>query len=465
MISLSDGSIGSPVDARGGPILAPQLERLAGWTPAVAFILVFVLVAFVPGVTSGSSTVNISDLAILAITIAALVRVRREGLDALRASLWLWVTSLALLLFVAAASLYPTFSDPDYAWKTHFATAVKFSEFFVLAPATAVLLRERRSLDRFYGAIAVFTLAAAGVASLQFVGVDIFRAWPAGYREPSFTGISDLGALGAAALAIGFLGEVWPGRVSRRSTHRATRRRGARIRPLGRGRSRARSRCCDDRRSARRAPAPRARAAPALVVVVATVVCAIGVIGIRSGDILQAGRSTGVVKADKSTTQDVQTYAQRTLMLYIGLRIWEAHPIFGAGWQSVREPSVFRPFLDAAHRRFPDQPAQAFPSRDEPLGRRQRVRPVSRRARRRRHGVLPRVRRDCASFSESAGPSRLPPARAQLALAGLLWMLVSIGMWTGQGLVAGAGFTALPFFALGLIAAGPGTGSRRGATA
>ena len=52
------------------------------------------------------------------------------------------------------------------------------------------------------------------------------------------------------------------------------------------------------------------------------------------------------------------------------------------------------------------------------------------------------------------GALRAPPAQAQLALAGLLWLLVSMGIWAGQGLVAGAGFAALPFFALGLIAAG-----------
>ena len=49
-------------------------------------------------------------------------------------------------------------------------------------------------------------------------------------------------------------------------------------------------------------------------------------------------------------------------MLYIGLRIFEAHPILGTGWQSVREQQVYSPFLAAAHRRFPNQPEEAFPS-------------------------------------------------------------------------------------------------------
>ena len=68
------------------------------------------------------------------------------------------------------------------------------------------------------------------------------------------------------------------------------------------------------------------------------------------------------MKAEQSTNANVQTYAQRTLMYYVGLRIWEAHPLFGAGWQSVREQHVYSPFLAAAHRRFPSQSPQSFPS-------------------------------------------------------------------------------------------------------
>lgn len=52
---LSDGSIGSPVGVHGRPISAPLLGRLAGWTFPVVFVLLFILVAFVPSVTSGTA--------------------------------------------------------------------------------------------------------------------------------------------------------------------------------------------------------------------------------------------------------------------------------------------------------------------------------------------------------------------------------------------------------------------------
>ncbi len=174
-----------------------------------------------PGVTSGTATVNIADLAILAVTVAALVRLSREGVGALRASLWLWGTSLALLLVHRRSrALYPTFSDPDYAWKTHFATALKFAEFFVLAPG------DRRAAPRRAGRSVASTrwwscspsspresrsCSSSGVHMLPRLG----HRGTASRRSPASP---TSGTVGAAALALGFLGELWPGSVSRRTT-------------------------------------------------------------------------------------------------------------------------------------------------------------------------------------------------------------------------------------------------------
>ena len=40
--------------------------------------------------------------------------------------------------------------------------------------------------------------------------------------------------------------------------------------------------------------------------------------------------------------------------------MWLDHPIVGAGWQVSLEPSGFDPYLAAAHRRFPNEPAEPF---------------------------------------------------------------------------------------------------------
>ena len=129
--SLPDGSlakalvIGDRSDSRMSGLrrraagaTAEPLERLGAWPLPAVFVLLFVAVKFMPGITSGTSTLNLADLALLGVTIWALVRLRRAGLGALRGSHGLWIAILALLAYLVAASLYPTFSDPDYAWKT-----------------------------------------------------------------------------------------------------------------------------------------------------------------------------------------------------------------------------------------------------------------------------------------------------------------------------------------------------------
>jgi O-antigen ligase len=449
---LSGGSIGSPIEVHDGPLRGLFPGRLTGWLLPLVFVLVFVLVAFVPGVSSGTDTVDLADLGVLAVTILALVRVHRDGVEALRGSMWLWVGSLALLLYVAAASLYPTISDPDYAWKTHLATAVKFAEYFVLAPVTAVLLRDRTSIGRFYAVIAGFTAVAAAIAVLQLCGVHIFRAWPAGERQPSFTGVANLGTLGAAALALAFLGVLWPGSITRRVTAFllvsglvAVVISAEIAAGLGLGGVLLVSLFVVHKR---RGLEPRR----VLLVCGVTAICALGLLVMRAGDFSQFARSFGIMKAQKATTENIQTYAQRTLMLYIGLRIFEAHPIFGAGWQSVREYHVYSPFLAAAHRRFPNESAQSFPSPQN------------------RWGVDNAYVESLAELGLVGtafflaflgitlglglrGSLRAPPPAAQLALAGLLWMIVTMGIWAGEGFDPGSGFAALAFFAIGLIAA------------
>ena len=56
-------------------------------------------------------------------------------------------------------------------------------------------------------------------------------------------------------------------------------------------------------------------------------------------------------------------------MYYIGLRVWLDQPGARRGWQSIREQQVYAPFLDDAHRRYPDQPEQAFPYAADPMRR------------------------------------------------------------------------------------------------
>jgi len=186
-----------------------------------------------------------------------------------------------------------------------------------------------------------------------------------------------------------------------------------------------------------------------------TAVCTLGVVALRSGDLTQYARYLGLAEANRATHEDVQTYAQRQLMIYIGLRVWRDHPVVGAGWQSIREEQVYSPYLDDAHRRFPDQPEQAFPGPPEE----------------RQYGIdnayvqalaelglvglaLLLVLLGAGLWLGVTATLRAREEPARLAVAGVSWLLVTMGVWVGQGLVAGSGFAALSWLSLGLVAAG-----------
>lgn len=66
--------------------------------------------------------------------------------------------------------------------------------------------------------------------------------------------------------------------------------------------------------------------------------------------------------------QGVESYSQRTVLAYIGLRIAQDHPVLGVGWQRSSRPDVFEPYVDDARRRFPDVVELAFPAEGREWG-------------------------------------------------------------------------------------------------
>ena len=71
---------------------------------------------------------------------------------------------------------------------------------------------------------------------------------------------------------------------------------------------------------------------------------------------------------DRVEQTGVESYAHRTLLAYIGGRIWLDRPVTGVGWQASSEEWAYGPFLDDARARFPSEPDQAFPSPEHPWG-------------------------------------------------------------------------------------------------
>jgi O-Antigen ligase len=150
---------------------------------------------------------------------------------------------------------------------------------------------------------------------------------------------------------------------------------------------------------------------------------------------------------DRVEDTGVQSYAHRTLLAYVGARIWLDHPVAGIGWQASNEPWASAPYLDDARRRFPDEPDEAFPSAE------------------RRWGVQTlyvQVLADLGLIGFTALATLFGAAvvagvrgarRSAVPLVGLAWLLAAAGVWAGIGLVPGLPLAALTWLSLGLAGA------------
>jgi O-antigen ligase len=179
---------------------------------------------------------------------------------------------------------------------------------------------------------------------------------------------------------------------------------------------------------------------------------AIGILVMRGGDVDQFVRFLGIRDQDRSAQENVQTYVQRTMLAYLGWRIFLDHPFVGAGWQaSAKEEQVYGDYLDDARREFPDTPEEAFPTPERPYGVQNAY--IQALADLGIIGFLLLMGTFAAGlFLATRAALRAPPATAiPGALAGA-WLVLAMGTWTAVGLVAGVPLDALTWIALGLAA-------------
>jgi len=426
---------------------------------AAAIPILFLHVHYQPGfgVGFGSTTVNayLSDFAVLAVVVVAVWSGFRDGFVALARGRWLWLAAGLFLLWMFVEVGYGRSRSSAYAWHTHGVTAAKFAEYALLAPALPLLIRRTRDLVLPLWSLAVWSALATIVGLAQFLGAEIFLAGTVGRRQASFLSSADFAALSGAALLVGVVAVAVPRlRLGRTLAVVATVSgalgmilAGAIASVLG-----------------------LAAALVALVVVLvlrheldtrrlvvvaaSAAIVLVGAVAIRGSDLDAFVRFLGATPGRQaSQPAKIQTYTQRSVLVWIGYQIWKNHPLLGVGWEGSAEPASFLPYVPAARRRFPNVSPSTFPS--SAPGHQYGVQNVWLQALA-DLGVVG-LALWVAVFAAAAWLAGRTAVRvgAATAFIGLVWTGLLVGLWTAQGYVAGIPLDALTWLAFGLAATLP----------
>jgi O-antigen ligase len=446
------------VDAGGSRIgtRAPAKRLGVSWpalVPAAAVPVLFLHLRYQPkagiGLRSTTIGIELSDVAVLAIVLTAAVAGSRNGWGPLRATRRLWLAAAVFLGVVLAATVYPLLRYEQYPFLAHAVTAAKFCEYALLAPALVLLLRRRDDALPLLWSVAVWSAAASVWGLLQFAGlVDEFEGKRPLQREPSFLGIHDLAALSGAALLIGL---AVPALGARSRRERALAWTSGVAGAIGLALSASAAGAVGVVLAAAvllaltRPPWP---STAAIVAVVA--IGSLGAFGVRSGEVERGIRAVGIGSKPKAS-YDAASYVHRSLLAYIGLRMFADHPVVGVGWQGSDDLASYRPYLAAAHRRFPAEPERAFPSPAHAWGVQnaylQTLTDLG------IVGFAALAALFATAVTLGARAARRTRPLVPPSIVGLLWLFVAAGVWNGLGLVAGIPLDALTWFAVGLIGA------------
>lgn len=417
---------------------------------AIAIPFLFLHVYYQPdlGFSAGSTHVSItlSDLAVLAVALAAAATAASTGAAPLRPGLAVWVAAAVLLIIVLVSLSYPLLRDESYDWHARLVSALKFCEYAALALAVPLLLRGRDAARLVLSALAGWSAVATVVGILQFLGwVDELSGdrRPA-QREPSLLGIHDLAALSGGALTLGFVLLVFDEDLLGRALTMLAIASGG----LGIVISGALTGVLGmwfavavvalvARRQGRLT-----RRTGAVLATVAAIVT-LGTVGMRGTALRDFAAFIGIHRNE--TPGAVESYSQRTVLGYIGLKIFLTEPVTGVGFQGSNDEWAYGPQLSAAHRRFPNQPPDAFPSPAHPWGVQNLY--LETLADFGLIGAAALV----ALFGGAIAVGLRGAASSTLPLVGLAWLLVVIGVWIGIGVVPGIPLAALTWLGLGLV--------------
>lgn len=426
----------SPVALRARREAAPLV--LAGALP-----LIFLHREYQPHLSVGAVDAYLSDFAVLAIVVVAAMSIRRLRV-AERAPLAAW-TAFAALVFVG--TVWGALRFGAYPAGTHGVTAAKWFEYMLLAPAVVLIVRRSDDLLPAAAVLVAWSVTATIVGAVQFFGlIGNLDHTHGGHRVPSFLGDHDFAALSGAAVVLAFV-IASRGPASRSERWFATAAgtgavgmvlAGAFDAILGLVLATAAILIVSRTRTRRRS---------ALVLAVLAAIV-LGALAVRSQAVADGLKFLGVKGGGTGgAASHIQSYRQRTLLAYIGLRIFVGHPGLGVGWEGSSDEYAYGPYVGAARRLF-DQPPEAFPSPAHPWG----------------------VQNAYVQALSDLGVLGLPLFLLALLVpawiavrrgvgdrrtAGVALVLLTVGCWNGVGLVAGIPITALTWLVAGVAASAP----------
>ena len=435
-------------------------DSLGALVLAAAIPLLFLHEKYLPSFAldwrSTSLEVRPSDIAALLVVLAALVAAVRLGTGRLGAARILWVPGVVLVVWLAFQAFRPVSID-DARFEEHLVSFLKFGEYALLAPAVPLLVRRAQDLALVLGTFVVWSGVATTVALVQFFGVDIFDAWNPGWRQPSFLGHHDLAALSAVVVALAVAGILLGARRLPTPRLVALALVAGTLGLVVAGSLAAAIGFAVGALAAAFVARQRfelsSRRFVALLALVAVV--AAGATAIRADSLEEFVRFLGI--SEERDPEGVETYSQRTVLAYIGLRIWEDNPILGVGWQRSARAEVFEPYLEDARARFPDVVDRAFPAPGREWGVQNLYIQVMADA-----GVIGLV----LLLAVGVGGMVLlwrtvahapRPWAAGAGVATVCSLLTLAGEWASLGLVAGIPILAATSLLLGIAAAGAAT--------
>ena len=433
------------------PALSPRALLLAAAIP-----ILFLHVQYQPGVTVdvGSTSINayLSDFMVLAVVLTALAVGIRSGFGPLVRGRIFWAAAILFFVWIFVEVAYGRVHDSGYAWQTHAVTAAKLLEYALLAPAVVLIVRTFADLLVALWSLTLWSVFATGVGVAQFFGAPIFLAGTVARRQASFLSSGDFAAISSAVLLLGLVAVGLPrlqlGRrlaiVATVSGVLGTIIAGALASVLGVATALVVLALIA---LARRELAPRALG----LVAGAAVIVLVGSIAIRGADLDAFARFLGASPGKKqSNPTKIQTYAHRTLLVWLGYQIWIDHPAIGVGFEGSAEPDTFEPYIPAAKHRFPDESLNSFPSR----------------APNRQYGVqnlwvqaladlgVIGFLLTAAVFVAAAWlAGRAALAGRRIGTIALAWTALLVWLFTAQGFIAGIPLDALTWLAFGLAAA------------